>query len=88
MSILVIFMIILKSACPINTWDFRSPLPRCLEIFITNFLYCVTEYNISDDLFFQIAFHPKFSSSRVEKERRAILSKIQMMNTIEYRVDC
>ncbi|KAF3771915.1 hypothetical protein EJ110_NYTH59177, partial [Nymphaea thermarum] len=37
---------------------------------------------------FQIAFHPKFLSSRVEKERRAILSELQMMNTIEYRVDC
>ncbi|CAN6194219.1 unnamed protein product [Urochloa humidicola] len=36
----------------------------------------------------EIAFHPKFSSSRVEKERRAILSELQMMNTIEYRVDC
>ncbi|KAK8560338.1 hypothetical protein V6N13_082784, partial [Hibiscus sabdariffa] len=35
-----------------------------------------------------IAFHPKFLSSRVEKERRAILSELQMMNTIEYRVDC
>jgi hypothetical protein len=29
-----------------------------------------------------------YNISRVEKERRAILSKIQMMNTIEYRVDC
>lgn len=38
--------------------------------------------------FIQIAFHPKFLSSRVEKERRAILSELQMMNTIEYRVDC
>lgn len=36
----------------------------------------------------QIAFHPKFLSSRVEKERRAILSELQMMNTIDYRVDC
>ncbi|WVZ79335.1 hypothetical protein U9M48_026926 [Paspalum notatum var. saurae] len=34
----------------------------------------------------EIAFHPKFSSSRVEKERRAILSELQMMNTIEYRL--
>ena len=24
----------------------------------------------------------------MEKERRAILSELQMMNTIEYRVDC
>ncbi|KAA0047681.1 stromal processing peptidase [Cucumis melo var. makuwa] len=36
----------------------------------------------------EIAFHPKFLASRVEKERRAILSELQMMNTIEYRVDC
>ncbi|KAJ8774389.1 hypothetical protein K2173_011638 [Erythroxylum novogranatense] len=36
----------------------------------------------------EIAFHPQFLASRVEKERRAILSELQMMNTIEYRVDC
>ncbi|KAL2252040.1 UNVERIFIED_CONTAM: Stromal processing peptidase, chloroplastic, partial [Sesamum indicum] len=36
----------------------------------------------------EIALHPKFLASRVEKERRAILSELQMMNTIEYRVDC
>ncbi|BBN04418.1 stromal processing peptidase, chloroplastic [Marchantia polymorpha subsp. ruderalis] len=36
----------------------------------------------------EIAFKPKFLSSRVEKERRAVLSELQMMNTIEYRVDC
>lgn len=36
----------------------------------------------------EIAFHPKFLASRVEKERRAILSELQMMNTMEYRVDC
>ncbi|WVZ11610.1 hypothetical protein V8G54_016140 [Vigna mungo] len=36
----------------------------------------------------EIAFHPKFLASRIEKERRAILSELQMMNTIEYRVDC
>lgn len=36
----------------------------------------------------EIAFHPNFLASRVEKERRAILSELQMMNTIEYRVDC
>ncbi|CAJ2650878.1 unnamed protein product [Trifolium pratense] len=36
----------------------------------------------------EIAFHPKFLPSRIEKERRAILSELQMMNTIEYRVDC
>jgi predicted Zn-dependent peptidase len=36
----------------------------------------------------EIAFKPKFLASRVEKERRAVLSELQMMNTIEYRVDC
>ncbi|KAK7308640.1 hypothetical protein VNO77_42259 [Canavalia gladiata] len=36
----------------------------------------------------EIAFNPKFLASRIEKERRAILSELQMMNTIEYRVDC
>ncbi|GBG59232.1 hypothetical protein CBR_g32249 [Chara braunii] len=36
----------------------------------------------------EIAFKPKFLPSRIEKERRAVLSELQMMNTIEYRVDC
>lgn len=36
----------------------------------------------------EIVFHPQFLASRVEKERKAILSELQMMNTIEYRVDC
>nr|Q40983.2 RecName: Full=Stromal processing peptidase, chloroplastic; AltName: Full=Chloroplast processing enzyme; Flags: Precursor [Pisum sativum] len=36
----------------------------------------------------EITFHPNFLASRIEKERRAILSELQMMNTIEYRVDC
>lgn len=49
---------------------------------------CLTNSLSAKFLFSQIAFHPKFSSSRVEKERRAILSELQMMNTIEYRVDC
>ncbi|KAL8110200.1 hypothetical protein AgCh_026060 [Apium graveolens] len=40
------------------------------------------------DALSEIAFHPNFLASRVEKERRAILSELQMMNTIEYRVDC
>lgn len=40
------------------------------------------------DALHEIAFQPKFLSSRVEKERRAVLSELQMMNTIEYRVDC
>eukprot|EP00899_Mesostigma_viride_P019537 jgi/Mesvir1/27585/Mv07330-RA.1 len=37
---------------------------------------------------FEIGFEPQFLSSRIEKERRAVLSELQMMNTIEYRVDC
>ncbi|KAG2437818.1 hypothetical protein HXX76_005438 [Chlamydomonas incerta] len=36
----------------------------------------------------EIAFHPQFSASRIEKERKAVLAEAQMMNTIEYRVDC
>eukprot|EP00252_Welwitschia_mirabilis_P010086 TRINITY_DN231_c0_g1_i1.p1 TRINITY_DN231_c0_g1~~TRINITY_DN231_c0_g1_i1.p1 ORF type:complete len:1279 (+),score=278.22 TRINITY_DN231_c0_g1_i1:185-4021(+) len=40
------------------------------------------------DALHEIAFQPKFLPSRVEKERRAVLSELQMMNTIEYRVDC
>jgi len=36
----------------------------------------------------EIAFAPAFLAQRVEKERKAVLSELQMMNTIEYRVDC
>lgn len=36
----------------------------------------------------EIAFQPKFDVARIEKERRAVLAETQMMNTIEYRVDC
>ncbi|GIL94695.1 hypothetical protein Vretimale_918 [Volvox reticuliferus] len=36
----------------------------------------------------EIAFHPQFSPSRIEKERKAVLAEAQMMNTVEYRVDC
>uniref|UniRef100_A0A061SA19 Insulinase (Peptidase family m16) family protein isoform 2 n=1 Tax=Tetraselmis sp. GSL018 TaxID=582737 RepID=A0A061SA19_9CHLO len=36
----------------------------------------------------EIAFEPQFLASRIEKERRAVLAEAQMMNTIEYRVDC
>lgn len=35
-----------------------------------------------------IAFHPQFDPMRIEKERKAVLAEAQMMNTIEYRVDC
>lgn len=40
------------------------------------------------DTLHEIAFMPKIVESRIEKERKAILSELQMMNTIEYRVDC
>lgn len=36
----------------------------------------------------EIAFQPRFLPQRIEKERRAVLAELQMMNTIEYRVDC
>ncbi len=55
--------------------------PSVLEIF-------VMLKTILWDLWKQIAFKPRFLASRVEKERRAVLSELQMMNTIEYRVDC
>ncbi|KAG1670958.1 hypothetical protein FOA52_011393 [Chlamydomonas sp. UWO 241] len=35
-----------------------------------------------------IAFRPEFELNRIEKERKAVLAEAQMMNTIEYRVDC
>jgi predicted Zn-dependent peptidase len=40
------------------------------------------------DALHEIAFAPQFLTSRVEKERRAVLAESRMMNTIEYRVDC
>ncbi|GAX77204.1 hypothetical protein CEUSTIGMA_g4650.t1 [Chlamydomonas eustigma] len=36
----------------------------------------------------EIAFRPEFLNTRIEKERKAVLAEAQMMNTIEYRVDC
>jgi len=36
----------------------------------------------------EVAFQPEFLESRIEKERLAVLSEAQMMNSIEYRVDC
>lgn len=47
--------------------------------------HCITPFSFCC---MQITFHPNFLASRIEKERRAILSELQMMNTIEYRVDC
>jgi len=35
----------------------------------------------------EIAFEPQLLPSRLEKERRAVLAEMQMMNTIDYRVD-
>lgn len=40
------------------------------------------------DALAEIAFNPDFLVNRIEKERRAVLAEAQMMNTIEYRVDC
>ena len=36
----------------------------------------------------EVAFEAEFLSTRIEKERRAVMAEAQMMNTIEYRVDC
>jgi predicted Zn-dependent peptidase len=36
----------------------------------------------------EIAFRPQFLPTRIEKERKAVQAEAQMMNTIEYRVDC
>ncbi len=36
----------------------------------------------------EIAFEPQMLVSRLDKERKAVLAEAQMMNTIEYRVDC
>ena len=36
----------------------------------------------------EIACQPAFLPTRIEKERRAVLAEVQMMNTIEYRMDC
>jgi hypothetical protein len=35
-----------------------------------------------------IAFKPQFLPVRIDKERKAVMAEAQMMNTMEYRVDC
>ncbi|DBA67043.1 TPA: hypothetical protein ACH3X2_001377 [Trebouxia sp. C0005] len=40
------------------------------------------------DVLAEVAFEAEFLSTRIEKERRAVMAEAQMMNTIEYRVDC
>lgn len=35
-----------------------------------------------------IAFKPQFLPLRIDKERKAVMAEAQMMNTMEYRVDC
>ncbi|KAL4457809.1 hypothetical protein ABPG75_012674 [Micractinium tetrahymenae] len=40
------------------------------------------------DALTEVAFEPEFLPSRIEKERKAVVAEAQMMNTIEYRVDC
>lgn len=74
-SVLEIFVMI-----KIFVLSFCLPV-HCGEIFLV-------VKTILWDLWKQIAFKPRFLASRVEKERRAVLSELQMMNTIEYRVDC
>ncbi len=56
----------------------------CCQLSCLHFGDCCDPWNAWK----QIAFKPKFLASRVEKEPRAVLSEQQMMNTIEYRVDC
>lgn len=40
------------------------------------------------DMLAEVAFGAEFLISRIEKERKAVLAEAQMMNTIEYRMDC
>jgi predicted Zn-dependent peptidase len=40
------------------------------------------------DILNDVAFTPQLLDSRVAKEKKAVLAEAQMMNTIEYRVDC
>jgi predicted Zn-dependent peptidase len=40
------------------------------------------------DMLAEVAFGAEFLRSRIEKERKAVLAEAQMMNTIEYRMDC
>ena len=48
-------------------------------------LYCGVQVL---DALAEVAFEPEFLPSRIEKERKAVVAEAQMMNTIEYRVDC
>jgi predicted Zn-dependent peptidase len=36
----------------------------------------------------EVGFGAEFLRTRIEKERKAVLAEAQMMNTIEYRMDC
>jgi predicted Zn-dependent peptidase len=40
------------------------------------------------DILYDVAFNPQLLDTRVAKEKKAVLAEAQMMNTIEYRVDC
>ena len=40
------------------------------------------------DALAEVAFGAKFHLDRITKERSAVAAEAQMMNTIEYRVDC
>ena len=40
------------------------------------------------DILYDVAFNPSLLQTRIQKEKKAVLAEAQMMNTIEYRVDC
>ena len=40
------------------------------------------------DILYDVAFNPALLQTRIQKEKKAVLAEAQMMNTIEYRVDC
>jgi predicted Zn-dependent peptidase len=40
------------------------------------------------DILYDVAFNPQLLETRTTKEKKAVLAEAQMMNTIEYRVDC
>lgn len=57
------------------THSYRQAQQRCLHAQVLDALR-------------EVAFEAEFLNSRIEKERRAVLSEAGMMNSIEYRVDC
>lgn len=55
---------------------------------IKNDLYSMEMLPHVIDALAEIAFRAEFLRTRIEKERKAVLAEAQMMNTIEYRMDC